>query len=347
LHFLIFDGNNNLKDSKNDNENCLESTNIDYVKCNFSINKIFLNFENPCLDLLADNLIKLDKNMEYLIQRYCERLKKENKIIIPENNTKDINKQNFNIINNNDDENKSANISINETEEIIIQNFKNFLKKRSSESFEKKTPDEEDYDEDSFANLEKYFIAILENGILHYVRNEIKEAITEFNVGKNLLEQIIFIRLIYENNKFSNELFFDKEKFLKILNIVDMDNEINICQDENKISNKNYENNNINDVYLYDLNDNEFKMKNENAFLFTFLGGFYKNFNENIIVTNKTLIKNLLNEENKKLDDCNKNIVEKKNQYKSKIHFSKNLKNLISLYKDILNMITDCANKKL
>jgi len=193
-------------------------------------------------------------------------------------------------------------------------------------------------EKDSIANLEKYFLTLIEQAVLIFMQNDFKEAFIEFNIAKFLLEQIIFIRLISENQQKQGEnKFFDKEKFLRIINIIDMDNEINIDKEEN--------------IYNCQQENKEFfqKIKRDNNFLFTFIGGFLGYFNEKNIIVKKNSFDIASEEKSVKIQNPVKNNSDfyNKNDHVdwNKMNLSKNLLSLISFHRDIVNMISECFIK--
>lgn len=98
------------------------------------------------------------------------------------------------------------------------------------------------------ANIEKYFFQIFENGILHYSKEEYKEALNEFLVAKFFYESIIFIRIISSNKSETTDFF-------KIFEMTEIDDELNLLSDSKKVN-----------------------QPNSNLFVFTFLGGIIKTF---------------------------------------------------------------------
>lgn len=318
LHFLLLKSGNNSNDNYEDSN----KNNFDYIYCNFLTDQIIFNFENPSLDLLGKNLLKLDEELEILKTKFFEKLKMQN-ITNKESIIEDINSS-YPQTNNNRFLSKDSSLKI-----IPISNEIEEIDKNSGK----------DVNKNSSANLEIYFSAIMEKGILFCLRNEYKEAFAVFNIAKFLLEKIIFIRLIVENTQnkgfYDENNVLDREKFFKFLNIIDMDNEIDFCNDEiGNVKEKNKE--------------NYSKLIKENFLSFTFIGGFIKKFYEKNIILNKP-IKDSLNAESNEIDN-KKNINEenaynKRNLDKNKASFRKNLNNIILFYKDLLNMISETAIK--
>lgn len=300
---------------------------IEYFKTNFAADKVYFNYENPSLELLIKNLTKLEEKLDSVAKKYSNRFfnseQGDNKAVIDINNPDPLImecREEIAILDKREKE-KIDNLQI--AENFLFLKDTEKLRKNSNSNLEGLANKGI-----TSANLEKYFLAVIEKGLLFHMRCEYKEAFNEYTFAKFLLEQIIFMRLIYEINTNSdincnNDNFvFDKDRFLGLLNFIDMDNVINMCNEEN-------------------LNNKEKKVKTlfskgnkDNLFFFTFSGGFYKTFNEKkIIITNN----NDTITEDQKLD-LRKN-------YENLLNENKSLNSFVLFYKELYSMIADAGIK--
>jgi hypothetical protein len=124
-----------------------------------------------------------------------------------------------------------------------------------------------------FANMEKYFFTLFENGIAHYSKLEYKEAIKEFMISKYNYECIIFIRLICANK-------LDTIKFFKLFEYIENDDEINLLSEYRKEKRGNIQVN-------YD-----------NLLIFSFIGGLIRKFKSQKIIESEISSESLLSTTN-------------------------------------------------
>ncbi len=128
-----------------------------------------------------------------------------------------------------------------------------------------------------YANMEKYFFTLFENGIAHYSKLEYKEAIKEFMISKYNYECIIFIRLICANK-------VDTINFFKLFEFIENDDEINLLSEYRKEK------------------KGSTQVNYDNLLIFSFIGGLIRRFKSQKVIESEITSESLLSTTNHTFD---------------------------------------------